>query len=98
MAALLGWLGTIGTIGAYVLLSRGRWSSTSLRYSLLNGLGGVAGAIGSGLYGAWPSAASNLAWAAIGLHAVAVELLERRRTRAAAQQLNCHAADFVPAS
>ncbi|GAB3261446.1 CBU_0592 family membrane protein [Kineosporia babensis] len=98
MAALLGWLGTVGTLGAYVLLCRGRWSATSLRYSLLNGIGGTVGALGSAMYGAWPSVASNLVWAAIGLHAVVVELLERRRAKLATQQLSCNATDFVPAS
>ncbi|GAB6899078.1 CBU_0592 family membrane protein [Kineosporia succinea] len=83
MAAMLGWLGTMGTFGAYVLLSRGRWTATSLRYSLFNALGGLAGGIASALYGAWPSAVSNLLWAAIGTHAVVTTLWERRAARLA---------------
>ncbi|GLY28780.1 hypothetical protein [Kineosporia sp. NBRC 101731] len=84
MAAMLGWLGTMGTFGAYVLLSRGRWTATSLRYSLLNAIGGMAGGIASSMYGAWPSAVSNLLWAAIGTHAVVTTLLARRQSAAAA--------------
>ncbi|MBT0768778.1 hypothetical protein KIH74_07565 [Kineosporia sp. J2-2] len=81
MAAMLGWLGTFGTFAAYLLLSRGSWTATSLRYSLLNAVGGTAGAIGSSLYGAWPSAVSNLLWAAIGTHAVVTTLLQRHQAR-----------------
>ncbi len=95
MAALLGWLGTFGTFGAYVLLSRGRWTATSLRYSLLNALGGTAGAIGSSLYGAWPSAVSNLLWAIVGSHAVVSILLERRRAVAAVQPAPVRVPEFV---
>jgi len=81
MAAMLGWLGTFGTFGAYLLLSRGHWTATSLRYSLLNALGGLSGAVASTLYGAWPSAASNLLWAALGAHAMATTLLQRHQAR-----------------
>ena len=39
IAAAMGWIGTFGTIGAYVMLSRGSWHSASLRYAALNGVG-----------------------------------------------------------
>ena len=38
IAAAMGWIGTVGGISAYLLLSRGRWHATSLRYSALNGV------------------------------------------------------------
>ncbi|WP_425458204.1 CBU_0592 family membrane protein [Aeromicrobium fastidiosum] len=69
-AALLGWLGTAGTLAAYGLLWRGRLTSTSRRYALLNVVGGLLAGTASGLYGAWPSAASNVVWAALGLHSM----------------------------
>lgn len=70
VAAAMGWLGTVGTFLAYALLWRGRLTSQSLRYSALNFTGGLlAGAACIG-YGAWPSAAANIAWAALGLHAM----------------------------
>ena len=64
IAAAMGWIGTVGTIGAYVMLSRGRWHSASLRYAALNGIGGLLAAGASAAYGAWPSVASNLLWSA----------------------------------
>ena len=57
IAAAMGWIGTFGTIGAYVMLSRGSWHSSSLRYAALNGIGGLLGAAASAAYGAWPSVA-----------------------------------------
>ena len=55
IASAMGWVGTIGSIGAYLLLSRGRWHATSLRYSLLNFVAGVLAGIATALYCAWPS-------------------------------------------
>ena len=76
--AVMGWIGTVGTIGAYVMLSRGRWNATSIRYGVLNLLGGLLGATGSAAYGAWPSVASNLIWSGVALHSIVATLLTRR--------------------
>lgn len=81
LAAVLGWVGTIGTIGAFALHSTGRMSSLSVRYALLNVVGGLLASAGAGLYGAWPNAASNLIWAGLGLRALVVALRERRGAR-----------------
>jgi len=78
IAAVMGWIGTIGSISAYLLLSRGRWQATSLRYSALNGAAGLLGGAASAVYGAWPSLASNVLWAGIAIQAAARTLHERR--------------------
>lgn len=83
-AAAMGWIGTVGTIGAYVMLSRGRWNATSIRYGVLNLLGGLLGATGSVAYGAWPSVFSNLVWAGVALHSIVATLLARRARAAVA--------------
>jgi hypothetical protein len=83
IAAALGWVGTVGTIGAYVLLSRGHWHATSLRYAALNGVGGLLGAAGSSIYGAWPSVASNLLWSGVAAHSMLLTYQERRAARLA---------------
>lgn len=70
VAALMGWLGTAGTFLAYALLWRGRLTSESRRYAALNLAGGLLGGTACIIYGAWPSAASNLAWAALGMHSM----------------------------
>ena len=79
VAAVMGWIGTLGTMGAYVMLSRGRWHSASLRYAALNVVGGILCGLASAAYGAWPSVASNLVWSLVALHSAASTLLARRR-------------------
>ena len=67
IAATLGWIGAAGTLLAYLSLSRGWLASTSRRYVALNITGGALAGLACTLYGAWPSAASNFVWAAVGL-------------------------------
>jgi hypothetical protein len=83
IAALMGWIGTAGSISAYLLLSRGRWQATSLRYSALNGVAGLLAASASAVYGAWPSVASNLLWSLIAAHCGLTTLRQRRTARLA---------------
>ena len=83
IAAAMGWIGTLGTIGAYVMLSRGSWHSASLRYAALNGIGGLLCGSASAAYGAWPSVASNLVWSGVALHSAFVVLRDRRTRRMA---------------
>lgn len=78
IASAMGWIGTIGSITAYVLLTRGRWDATSLRYAGLNGVAGVLAGSAAALYGAWPSVGSNLLWSGIALHSAVTTLRERR--------------------
>jgi hypothetical protein len=77
IAAAMGWIGTLGSISAYLLLSRGRWHATSLRYSALNGVAGVLAGSASAVYGAWPSVASNLVWTLIAVQSAVMTLHER---------------------
>ena len=80
LIATLGWLGTLGTFGAYLLLSRGWLATHSLTYSMLNVVGGLLAACASAAYGAWPSVVSNVVWAVVGLHAAGQTLLADHRT------------------
>lgn len=83
MAAVMGWIGTLGTMGAYVMLTRGRWHSGSLRYSALNGVGGLLCAGGSAAYAAWPSVVSNLVWSGVAVHSAVLAVRDRRARRGA---------------
>ena len=78
IASAMGWIGTIGSISAYVLLSRGLWDATSLRYSALNGIAGLLAGTASAVYGAWPSVGSNLLWSGIAFHSAVTTLRGRR--------------------
>jgi hypothetical protein len=81
IAAAMGWIGTVGTICAYVMLSRGYLRSSSIRYGVLNLVGGLLGAAGSAAYGAWPSVASNLIWSGVALQSVLATVRARRVLR-----------------
>ncbi len=96
IAAAMGWIGTVGSISAYLLLSRGRWHATSLRYSALNGVAGVLAASASAVYGAWPSVVSNLLWSCIALHSGVVTTLHRRRSLRLATVVPLPVADHDP--
>lgn len=98
IASAMGWIGTAGSICAYLLLSRGRWHATSLRYSLLNLVAGVLAGSASALYGAWPSVGSNVVWCAIAAQSAATTLRARRARSMLAEAVS--SADHVggPAS
>ena len=81
IAAALGWIGTMGTFAAYILLWRGKLGSDSLTYALMNTVGGIMGGTASAFYGAWPSVASNIVWAAVGVQSISVEVRRRVRSR-----------------
>lgn len=81
IAAVLGWVGTVGLLATYVLVSRGRLAVTSLKYVSVNAVGGLLAGTASALYGAWPGAASNYVWAAVALHTLVVCLRGRMADR-----------------
>jgi len=79
IAAALGWIGSVGTFVAYLLLMRGRLHSTSIAYAAMNAAGGVLGGAAAVMYHAWPSVGSNFVWAALAVYTVAGELRTRAR-------------------
>jgi len=72
---VVGWAGAALLLGAYALLSAGKLRAESVSYQLMNVLGSAGFIVISGWNGAYPSAAMNLIWIGIGLHA----LRQRRR-------------------
>ena len=83
-AAVLGWVGTIGTMAAYILQTNGRLVSTSRTYAAMNVLGGLLAGCSAVLYAAWPSVASNLVWAGVGAWGLASSGLASVRGRSRA--------------
>ncbi|MFN8193718.1 MAG: hypothetical protein U0R80_05460 [Nocardioidaceae bacterium] len=78
IAAAMGWIGTIGSIGAYLMLTRGELHASSLRYAAVNFVSGLLCAVASAAYGAWPSVASNVVWSAIAAQSAVREVMARR--------------------
>jgi len=81
-----GWLGAAALLLAYGLVSAGRLTGGSTGFQLLN-LGGAAGLLANGVHhGAWPSAALNGVWLAIGVLA----LVRLRREPPASRPVDRH--------
>ncbi|MCA3255314.1 MAG: hypothetical protein INF91_06840 [Alphaproteobacteria bacterium] len=63
----VGWAAALLILASYALLSSGKLSATSRTYQWMNVAGALGFIVNSGWNGAYPSAALNVAWAAIGL-------------------------------
>jgi len=74
----LGWIGAVGVLAAYGLLTLGRWESATLRYQGANTLFAVLLLIWAVSIAAWQSALINGVWAVVGVIGV-VGVLRRRR-------------------
>ncbi len=67
---IIGWVGAALVLAGYGLLSAHKLDSRSVTYQMLN-IGGSLGLVINTLWnGAIPSAAVNVIWMGIGLHAV----------------------------
>jgi hypothetical protein len=64
---IVGWAAALLILASYALLSTGRLSAMSRTYQWMNVAGAAGFIVNSGWNGAYPSAALNVAWAAIGL-------------------------------
>jgi len=73
----VGWAGAASLLLAYGLTSAGRLPPEGARFQLLNLGGALALTVNSAYHGAWPSAALNIVWIAIG----AAALVRARRRR-----------------
>ncbi|MEV4564745.1 hypothetical protein AB0K18_01420 [Nonomuraea sp. NPDC049421] len=80
----VGWAGAALLLAGYALVSSARLSGDGLAYQLINLGGSVGLMINSAYSAAWPSAALNLIWAAIGV--TALVKLARAVPRAAGRQ------------
>jgi hypothetical protein len=67
---VLGWIGAIALLIAYLLVSTKKVEGDSTGYQLLNVVGSIFLIINTFHYGAYPSGALNIFWMAIGLYAI----------------------------
>ena len=66
-----GWSGAAALLAAYGLLSAGRLDGRGRAFQALNVIGSAGLIANSGYHQAWPSAALNGVWMAVGLLALA---------------------------
>ncbi|MDP9797850.1 hypothetical protein J2S43_006362 [Catenuloplanes nepalensis] len=69
--SILGWAGAGVLLLAYALVSTKRLTGDGWRFQVLNLAGGLALAVNSAFFGAWPSAVLNIVWVAIGAVTIA---------------------------
>jgi hypothetical protein len=67
LITVIGWVGAGSVLLAYLLLLRRSTSAESRLYLTLNFLGSACLAVSTSAAHAWPSAAANLTWLAIGI-------------------------------
>ena len=79
-ASSVGWVGAVGTVGAYALVSQRRLDAHSLRFQTINVTCAALLCLSALSVHNWPSMMSNLVWMGIGLHAL---LRARKALRAA---------------
>ena len=70
VASSVGWVGAVGTVAAYAMVSRHRLDASSMRFQSINVVGGGLLAVSAVSAGNWPSTVSNLVWASVGVHAL----------------------------
>ncbi|MGE5827423.1 MAG: CBU_0592 family membrane protein [Micromonosporaceae bacterium] len=67
---VLGWVGAVGLLVAYALVSTGRLPAESARFQVTNVAGALALMVNSTYFGALPSAFLNVVWITIGFAAL----------------------------
>ena len=67
---LVGWLGALLVLGAYILVSAGRLSGSSAVFQWMNALGAAFFVLNTWWHGAIPSMVLNIVWSAIGFTAL----------------------------
>jgi len=67
---IIGWAAAVTILVSYLFVSMGRLDGQSRLFQWMNVLGAGGFILNSGWHGALPSAALNIAWAAIGIWAL----------------------------
>lgn len=100
LEAILGWVGTVGSLVAYTLLVRGRLAPRSPTYLGANAVAATLAGTASVIYGAWPSAASNFVWVVMSIYPVIADMRGRAVERRAASDIEttADAEQVIPAT
>lgn len=77
LVEIIGWVGALLVLGAYLLVSTGRLPGTSTTFQWMNGLGAAFFVVNTWWHGAMPSMVLNVIWSVVGFWG----LLRMRRVR-----------------
>ncbi|MEJ7925591.1 hypothetical protein WG908_02330 [Sphingobium sp. AN641] len=78
LVEIVGWIGAVLVLSAYVLVSAGRLSGNSPAFQGMNAVGAAFFVVNTWWHGAIPSMVLNIVWSAIGLAAL-WRIARRRR-------------------
>ena len=67
---VIGWIGSVEVVLAYMLVSYEKIAAVSRSYQWLNLTGGILLLVNTAYYGAYPSAFINLIWSGVALFAI----------------------------
>jgi fatty acid desaturase len=74
---VIGWIGAVLVLGAYIMVSMGRLSGASPAFQWMNAIGAACFILNTWWHGAIPSMVLNIIWSGIGFAAL---FRMRRRT------------------
>lgn len=67
---IIGWVGALSLLTAYLLISNGKILGKSYRYQTFNLIGSIGFIVNSYYFGAMPSVALNVIWLFIGIYTI----------------------------
>lgn len=75
---IVGWIGAVSVLLAYLLVSIGKWNGQSAGYQGMNLLGGLFLIANTIYFGAYPSTLVNLVWVGIAIYTLARRMSSKR--------------------
>ena len=78
---IVGWIGALSVLLAYLMVSLNRWASQSQKYQGMNLIGGLFLIINTIYFGAYPSSMVNLVWVSIAIYSLTRRRSSQRTTQ-----------------
>jgi len=78
---IVGWMGALSVLLAYLMVSLNRWESQSQKYQGMNLIGGLFLIINTIYFGAYPSSLVNLVWVGIAIYSLSRRRSSQRTTQ-----------------
>lgn len=78
---IIGWIGAVLVLGAYIMVSTGRLAGESALFQWMNAVGAAAFVANTAWHGAIPSMVLNIVWSAVGFLTLVRMWRKSRRNR-----------------
>lgn len=87
LMSVMGWMGAILVLYAYIMLSVNRWKAENFNYQFYNILGALCLIINTAYNEAFPSTVVNIIWVFIALYSISKQALKKREINNQALQI-----------